>query len=228
MYSLIFKREIKDANGGITSKFRVVPVKLPDEIDNTWELVSGAHECFILTQDPNVLFKSDLPETVLETVKRDNNATILPPAEPPSVEIITDQYTKPEVDAKIAAHNAIKWYQPGDRFVTPVTSGTAKLIVKNNSIFICYRKGKDANITEPNSVCISDFDKSKFFKACNQIYGSGTYKFTAKADPDEYTYWTEWLEKEYKTQLNLKNQELSHKAEEEAMRKAHDETYNNQ
>ena len=132
-------------------------------------------------------------------------------------EVIYDQYTKPEVDAKVAeavanienfkenAANSVdvtvKTPKKPAEYPSPV-SGTACLIRRNNTIRIAYREGKKANINTPNKVCISDKDKQHFFNAvraanaCTDIFTS----WSLDKNSHHYDTWNKFIDDEYISQ----------------------------
>ena len=97
----------------------------------------------------------------------------------------------------------------GSTFESPV-SGTAKLVRAKNEIFIAYRRGKKGlNETSPNSVCISEDIKSKFFAECRRAFGRScdTYKFVSGCS--EFDYWNMFIDVEYNRQLMEVNSRVS-------------------
>ena len=90
------------------------------------------------------------------------------------------------------------------KFESPV-AGTAKLVRSKGVIKIVARKGKTtANVTTPNSVCISDVAKTNFFKNCREIHGSDVvYEFSMKTTPAAYDYWNGVIDIEYQRQKKL-------------------------
>lgn len=100
------------------------------------------------------------------------------------------------------------------KFLTDV-DGTGKLVRTKDrkTIYIARRRnkktGKIRNITEPNAVCISDFDRDLFFKDCREIYGflpSGSiYKLTPLIDEEKFKIWSSFMDREYDEQLKRFN-----------------------
>ena len=85
-------------------------------------------------------------------------------------------------------------------FRSPI-NGTACLIRKNDVIRIAYRKGKQANITNPNRICINDGDKQSFFnavRACNPTSIITDWCLTSK--DYHFKYWNAFLDNEYQEQ----------------------------
>ena len=187
--NLVFKKEIvsPDTPGGKRMLMKIIPVNL-DGVDESWHLASCAHGVEFCKQGVEVGYAETTPLTVIE-------GTTLTASDVDSVSVETAQ--KPDV----------KYYNNGDSFPAPC-EGTAKLVRKNNIITICYRKGKSANMTAPNALCINDYDKQIFFKDCNRIH-SGVYRIVEKDDPKEYDYWSTIMDKGYADQLRLVNQKIS-------------------
>ena len=85
-------------------------------------------------------------------------------------------------------------------FKSPI-NGTACLIRKNDVIRIAYRKGKQANITNPNRICISDRDKQSFFnavRACNPTSIITDWCLTPK--DHHFKHWNAFMDNEYQEQ----------------------------
>ena len=85
-------------------------------------------------------------------------------------------------------------------FKSPI-NGTACLIRKNDVIRIAYRKGKQANITNPNRICISDRDKQSFFnavRACNPTSIITDWCLTPK--DHHFKHWNAFIDNEYQEQ----------------------------
>lgn len=103
---------------------------------------------------------------------------------------------------------------PNKKFLTDV-EGTGRLILTKDkkTIYIARRRnkktGKIKNITEVNSVCISDFDRDLFFKDCRSVYGmlpeGSVYKLTSQLDESLFKVWLDFIEKEYDRQLERFN-----------------------
>ena len=165
----------------------IIPVDL-DGVDETWHLASCAHTVEFCTQGVEVAYAETTPLTVLE-------GTTLTASDGDLVSVETAQ--KP----------AVKYYNNGDSFPAPC-EGTAKLIRKDNIITICYRKGKSANMTGPNAVCINDYDKQIFFNDCRRIH-SNVFRIEEKDNPKEYEFWSTIIDKAYTDQLRLVNQQIS-------------------
>ena len=83
--------------------------------------------------------------------------------------------------------------------------GTSKLIRSRGTIKIALRssnKNKEKiNYTSRSSVCISDYDRERFFKDCKELHGasSGNYSINV-LDSTYYSKWDEFITKEYATQ----------------------------
>ena len=80
--------------------------------------------------------------------------------------------------------------------------GTARLIRNNTTIRIAYRNGKQANMTDPNSVCINDYDKQMFFNNVRREKGQNVSNWSLNIDDHEqsYKYWNEFIDRQYKVQ----------------------------
>lgn len=80
--------------------------------------------------------------------------------------------------------------------------GTAKLVKVKGFIKIVARRGKSTyNQTTPSSVCVSDLVKNKFFEDCRAYHGRALADYSFKVeDGSYYTYWSTYMEKEYKRQ----------------------------
>ena len=80
---------------------------------------------------------------------------------------------------------------PGDKYDS-TEQGTARLIRRNNQIFIAYRKGKKTlNQNTPDSVCISDNVKFEYF---NDTRNSGIY---IHSDNPLYNKWSKIIDITY-------------------------------
>ena len=80
---------------------------------------------------------------------------------------------------------------PGDKYDS-TEQGTARLIRRNNQIFIAYRKGKKTlNQNTPDSVCISDNVKFEYF---NDTRNCGIY---IHSDNPLYNKWSKIIDITY-------------------------------
>ena len=95
---------------------------------------------------------------------------------------------------------------PGDKYDS-TEQGTARLIRRNNQIFIAYRKGKKTlNQNTPDSVCISDNVKFEYF---NDTRNFGTY---IHSDNPLYNKWSKIIDITYIKGLDEYNKKKSHKS----------------
>lgn len=123
--------------------------------------------------------------------------------EVPSTNVVTVMSSaQPELDEKNKAGFGAK-FESG-------TSGTAKLVRTKNVIKIVARRGKSTyNQTTPNSVCISDFIKTEFFRHCKEYFGSSAGIFEFNIDNTKpYEYWNNFIDKEYVRQLEKHNESI--------------------
>lgn len=90
--------------------------------------------------------------------------------------------------------------QIDDKFISTV-SGTAKLVRSKGVIKIVARRGKTTyNQNTPNSVCIDDETKNRFFDHCRKYHGNiGLFEFNSSASC-EYDYWNKFIDEEYMRQ----------------------------
>lgn len=98
----------------------------------------------------------------------------------------------------------------GASFISNI-SGTARLVRKDSeTILIAYRKGsKLKNQTTPQSVCIDDNLKFRFFNDCKVLYGGGANKYIITTrSPIMFDKWVKIMSEEYEKQLAAVNQEL--------------------
>ena len=86
--------------------------------------------------------------------------------------------------------------------------GTAKLVRSKGLIKIVARRGKKTyNETSPDSVCIDDSIKDRFFNDCKLYYGvrDVVYQFSSVVSPIKYNFWDTFMKKEYDRQHKLYN-----------------------
>lgn len=120
-----------------------------------------------------------------------DKVAIVPPPEYNSDGILVPE--KPEV----------KEIRFGEKFECPFP-GTAQLVRTQKSIFITYRHN---NETSPNAVGIDDSSKNLFFNDFRRT-GSGK-NYTFPANHSQYKYWSNFIDAEYKRQLETVNKKLN-------------------
>ena len=85
-------------------------------------------------------------------------------------------------------------------------SGTACLIRRDNEIRIAYRSGKNADITTPNRICITDTDKQNFFNAVRVenpgVSNIKNWVLKPNGPRNLYNDWSIYFDAEYLRQLN--------------------------
>lgn len=85
----------------------------------------------------------------------------------------------------------------GGSYQSQVT-GTARLVRYEDKIRITYRKGKTTfNRNDPNSVCIDDMTKQKFFDAVKRQYGTSVVQWQLVMGDAEYNRYNELIDKLY-------------------------------
>lgn len=86
---------------------------------------------------------------------------------------------------------------PGGKYQSNV-SGSARLVRYKGKIIIAYRKGvKTYNQNTPNSVCISDTNKCRFFRDVKEVYGPGTSIWQLRAGDAHYDAWNQFIDETY-------------------------------
>lgn len=103
---------------------------------------------------------------------------------------------------------ANKKLEQGSKFQSPV-SGSARLIRSKGVIKIAYRRGKNTrDITQPDSVCINDVDKQRFFNAVRAAKGTNPSSYDLKPENTGYSTWNKFIDNEYAHQLAIVNNKL--------------------
>lgn len=85
--------------------------------------------------------------------------------------------------------------------------GTSCLIRSSNhsSIQIAFRKGR--NITQINRVCIPDNVRERFFESCRRTNDPlATVYYRIRSGYGEFEYWSDYMNKEYRRQVGIKNE----------------------
>lgn len=158
----------------LTDEVAVVVVDVPDFIKD-FQLVGSAKT--VSVYEP-VTIESDTAQTSREVKKPDVIGS-----------------TSPETNNLFNADN-----------VTPIkfdsgVAGTARLSTYKGQIVISRRRGTNArNQSSPTSICINDHVKQQFFdETRNEPTQFRLYK---KDNPDLFNKWFNYIETEYKRQLN--------------------------
>ena len=179
--NLIFRRAVT-LDGVTKAVTRMVHVNIP-EIDSGegWTLAGHADVIEICSNVGTTNLAPNVPSTV----------------------VVVEEESKPD---ELVVNNSAPAVSSA-KFESAV-KGTAKLVRSKGVIKIAARRGKSTyNQTTPNSICIDDFTKNKFFHHCREVFGSdaGIYEFNSKTVPYAYNYWNEFIDKEYSRQLQKVN-----------------------
>ena len=165
--NLVFSRVTK-SEGIEKTELKIVEVNVPEiSSSDGWKLLMNADK---VTEIPHITGRCKTSEEVHSP--EDSAATfMLNLVSGNSIDY--SNYANSNCNTTSANINTVKSNENAQEiekepfireFPSPVP-GTACLIRANNELRIAYRSGKNANITTPNRVCISDADKQNFFNA---------------------------------------------------------------
>ena len=191
--NLLFKRVV-NVEGHHTTEMKIVKVSISElKSSEGWQLVSSADKVTFHDNTPSV---EDSKKRIEEALKINNNQKITNP----SNEATLQDYTKPEVDALI--ENALISNSKYDKIkeIPSNCPGTACLVRVKDTIRITYRRGKKANDSTPNRVCINDYDKQHFFNAVKKNRGTNTDIWCLEITDPEYEHWNSAMDKYYQEQ----------------------------
>lgn len=204
--NLVFSRVTK-SEGIEKTELKIIEVNVPEiSSSDGWKLLMNADKvteipyitgrCKLATADP----KEDSETNLLMNVAGGD------PINYPEYEnaICINANTANSVSIKKEEVEAKK--EPNIREFPSCIPGTACLIRANNELRIAYRSGKNANITTPNRVCISDADKQNFFNAV-RVENPGITnikKWVLKPGGCRslFDHWNAYFDEEYLRQLD--------------------------
>ena len=224
--NLVFKRTV-NIEGSTRTEMKIIEVMLPElKSSEGWTLVSSADHVEVneipkcksvaqieeeeavkkFTEDYRVkkakqqieesLKAQDRHTTVFaDTVKSSDSETT------PTDEVeVNREYVDMQIEiAQDAYKNRAAKYDK----ITSVPScceGTACLIRVKDTIRISYRKGKQADYSSPNRVCISNYHKQLFFNEVKKTKGSSTDVWQLDSHDDAYNWWNKFVDDTYQAQ----------------------------
>lgn len=206
--NLIFSRNVK-SEGIEKTELKIIEVDIPGiSATEGWKLINNADK---VTTEPRITGRCKTSEEVHSP--EDSAATFM-------LNLVSDNpidysnYANSTCNTTSANINTVKSNENAQEiekepcireFPSPVP-GTACLIRANNELRIAYRSGKNANITTPNRVCISDADKQNFFNAV-RVENPGITnikKWVLKPGGCRslFDHWNAYFDEEYLRQFN--------------------------
>lgn len=223
--NLVFKRTV-NIEGSTRTEMKIIEVMLPELKSNEgWTLVSSADHVEVneiprcksvaqieeeeavkkFTEDYRV---TKAKQQIEESLKaQDRHSRVLADAKEPEDEpevISTDEVNREYVDMQIEiAQDAYKNKVAKYDKITTVPSGcegTACLIRVKDTIRISYRKGKQADHSSPNRVCISNYHKQLFFNEVKKTKGSSTDLWQLDSHDNAYNWWNKFVDDTYQAQ----------------------------
>lgn len=213
--NLVFKR-IVNVEGHQQTEMKIIEVYIPELKSNEgWTLVSNADKvsCIELQKVKSVAqieeeeavkefteqyrvnkAKQKIEESLAPSTPKTETEGVLPR------ERTTPEYVDTQCEIVQDSYNnrAAKYDK-----ITSVPScceGTACLIRVKDTIRISYRKGKQADYSTPNKVCIDNYYKQLFFNAVKKAKGTSTDVWSLSVGDTEYDWWNRFIDKTYQDQ----------------------------
>lgn len=222
--NLVFKRTV-NVEGSTRTEMKIIEVMLPDlKSSEGWTLVSSADHVEVneipkcksvaqieeeeavkkFTEDYRVKKAKQQIEESLKAQDRHTSVFADSVKSSDSEAASTDEVNREYVDMQIEiAQEAHKKRVAKYDKITSVPSrceGTACLIRVKDTIRISYRKGKQADYSSPNRVCISNYYKQLFFNEVKKVRGTDTEIWCLKSEDAAYNWWNRFIDDTYQAQ----------------------------